>query len=101
MSKHTFPLEVVVDVTREDLLDRFAALTAEGETWAFQQTAQAVLELLGELAKRADFVDNADALQLCAELIAGDVWVTFQVAQILETVAWPTVQAARSRSAAR
>ena len=91
-SQAEFPLAVVIDVARESLLDRFAALSEQGEAWARETAVLAALNLLEDRAKLDGFASDLDLLRLCESLLRDHVQLMARVALILRSARWPTVQ---------
>ena len=88
----TYPLDVVIDVRRDDLLESYAALSGAGKQWAEETIALAALKLLEDCAKRDGFASDLDLLRLCGALVLERVHLTGKVATILRSARWPTVQ---------
>ena len=83
---------ILVDVQREALLEDWATLTEEGRSWARDTAAEAVLKLLGELARGDGFASDGDALRLCEQMANNGAGLARRVATILQSAVWPTVQ---------
>lgn len=83
---------VLVDVLREELLESWTTLTGAGREWARHNAAEAMLKLLGELARGDGFTSDGDALRLCEQMVDCGGGSADRVATILRSAVWPTVQ---------
>ncbi len=93
-------VDVVVDVTREELIEDWKELSEAGREWARVTAFRAVVEMLESMARGAGFTSDAEVLRVCEALLVAQPPLAPKVALVLMSARWPTVQGGLSTLAA-